>query len=516
MPKVVIDPMSRIEGHLKVETVVDGGEVKEAEVSGTLFRGFEIFLKGRDPWDAARLTQRVCGVCPAVHGNASAQCLDMALGVTARVPHNGRIIRNLLLGANFLQSHILHFYALAALDFVDVTAVADYEGNDPDLISIKNFIVRGALAPFVPRYEGDYRLSKEANVACAKHYVQALRMRALSHEASAIFGGKMPHDVGTVPGGVAGGPTTDKIMAFAGKIRAILDFATNVYIPDILAVAQAYPDYFAIGKGVDDYLAWGAFDEDLHVDITRRQRYFPNGVVIDGALAPAEPDKVFEHVAHSWFTEDCAAKPAEADTVPDPEKPAAYSWLKSPRYDGRAVEVGPLARTMVAYLGGNKGCKAEVDAVLSALDAKPDALKSVLGRHAARAIEVKRLCGIMIEWALALKPGEPCCAPATTPKESVGQGCVDGPRGALAHWIKIEDKKIGRYQLVVPTTWNASPRDANDVPGPMEQALLGTAVKDPENPFELARIVRSYDPCLACAVHVLDAHRNLKGVVRIA
>ena len=516
MPKVVIDPMSRIEGHMKVETVVDGGVVKEAEVSGTLFRGFEIFLKGRDPWDAARLTQRVCGVCPAVHGNAAAQCLDMALGVTGRVPHNGRIIRNLLLGANFLQSHILHFYALAALDFVDVTAVADYDGNDPDLISVKDFIARGALAPFVPRYEGDYRLPKELNVACTKHYVQALRMRALAHEASAVFGGKMPHDVGTVPGGVVGGPTTDKIMAFVSKVKAIQEFTVNVYIPDVLAVAQAYPDYFEIGKGVEDYLAWGAFDEDMHVDVTRRQRYFPNGVIIDGRLSPADPAKVYEHVAHSWFKDECAAKPSDAETVPDADKATAYSWLKSPRYDGRPMEVGPLARTFVAYLAGNKGCKQEVDAVLSILGAGPDALKSVLGRHAARAIECKRLCGIMTQWALSLKPGEPCCVPAKVPNQGVGHGCVDGPRGALGHWLKVDEKKISRYQLVVPTTWNACPRDANDVPGPMEQALLGTKVKDTDNPFELARIVRSYDPCLACAVHVLDGRRNLKGVVRIA
>ena len=516
MQKIVIDPMSRIEGHLKVEAMVDRGIVKEAEVSGTLFRGFEIFLKGRHPWDAVRLTERVCGVCPAVHGTASAQNLDAALGVTGSVPHNGRIIRNLILGANFLQSHILHFYALAALDFVDVTAVADYAGNDPDLQSVRNFIERGALAPFVPRYEGDYRLTKEQNIELTKHYIQALRMRAIAHEALAVFGGKMPHDVGIVPGGVTCGPTTDKIMAVVSKLRVISEFTENVWLPDILAVARAYPDYFAIGKGVEDYLAWGAFDEDLHADLTLRQRYFPNGVVIDGKLGKADPANVMEHVRHSWFAEEYAARPSEAETVPEPAKAGAYSWLKSPRYNGKVVEVGPLARTMVAYLGGNAGCKAEVDAVLSALDATPDALKSVLGRHAARAIETKRLARMMTEWALSLKPGEPFCVEAKVPAKGAGFGCVDGPRGALGHWIEIEDKKIARYQLVVPTTWNASPRDADGVPGAMEQALIGAEVKDAENPFELARIVRSYDPCLACAVHVLDARRNVKGVIQIA
>ncbi|MFH1602600.1 MAG: nickel-dependent hydrogenase large subunit [Pseudomonadota bacterium] len=516
MQKIVIDPLSRIEGHLKVEALVDSGVVKEATVSGTLFRGFEIFLKGRDPWDAVRITERVCGVCPAVHGTASAQNLDSALGVTSLVPHNARLIRNLILGANFIQSHILHFYALAALDFVDVTAVADYAGNDPNLQAVKTFIDRGALAPFVPRYEGDYRLTKEQNVELTGHYVQALRMRAIAHEALALFGGKMPHDVGMVPGGVVCAPTVDKIMAMVTKLREISEFTANVYLPDILAVAGAYPDYFEIGKGVGNYLAWGAFDEDLHADLTQRHRYFPNGAVINGVVGKADPNDVFEHVKHSWFEDECAAQPAQGNTVPAPGKEGAYSWLKSPRFKGKAVEVGPLARTMVAYLSGNSGCKAEVDALLSVLDATPAALQSVLGRHAARAIETKRLTGMMTEWALALKPGEPICVEAKVPASGSGFGCVDGPRGALGHWIEIEDKRISRYQLVVPTTWNASPKDADGVPGPIEQALIGTAVKDAENPFELGRIVRSFDPCLACAVHVLDAQRNLKGVIRIA
>jgi len=516
MPKVVIDPMSRIEGHLKVETVVDGGVVKEAAVAGTLFRGFEIFLKGRHPWDAQRLTQRVCGVCPAAHATASAQNLDRALGVTTAVPENGRLIRNIILGANFIQSHILHFYALAALDFVDVTAVANHTGRNPDLQAVKNFLERGRLAPFVPRYEGDYRLSIDQNIELTGHYVEALRMRALAHETLAVFGGKMPHNVGIVPGGVTSGPTSDKIMALVAKLRTIAEFADNVYIPDIIAVAQAYPDYAEIGKGVEDYLAWGAFDLDLDEDITKRKRLFPNGVILNGRLAPAEPGEVAEHVRHSWFADECAGKPTESETVPAPDKAGAYSWIKSPRYDNTVVEVGPLARAMVAYLHGDNQYKPEIDSCLSALNAKPDALKSVLGRHAARALEVKILARSMTEWALSLKPGEPCCIEAPVPETGQGCGLVDAPRGALGHWIEIQDKKIARYQLVVPTTWNAGPKDADGNPGPIEQALLGTSVKDPENPFELTRIVRSYDPCLACSVHVLDARRNLKGVLRIA
>lgn len=510
MPKVVIDPMSRIEGHLKVETIVEDGVVKEAAVAGTLFRGFEIFLKGRHPWDAQRLTQRVCGVCPTGHATAASRNLDRALGLTDAIPENGRIIRNLILGANYIQSHVLHFYALAALDFVDVTAVAEHTGSNPDLQAVKKFLERGALAPFVPRYEGDYRLSKEQNIELTGHYVEALRIRALAHEALAIFGGKMPHNVGVVPGGATCPPSTDKIMALVGKLGIIAEFAENVYLPDILAVAGAYPDYAEIGKGVEDYLAWGAFD--LEDD----KQLFPAGAVIGGELQAADPDKVLEHVRHSWYAEECAAKPADADTIPAPDKDGAYSWLKSPRYDNTVVEVGPLARAMVAYHTGDNVYKPEIEACLSALNATPEALQSVLGRHAARALEVKILARTMVQWALSLKPGEPICAEAPIPETATGHGVVDAPRGALGHWIEIEDKKIARYQLVVPTTWNASPKDADGNPGPMEQALIGTKVKNPENPFELARIVRSYDPCLACSVHALDVHKNLKGAIRIA
>jgi hydrogenase large subunit len=515
MKKVVIDPMTRVEGHIKIETLVDAGKVKEAEVAGTLFRGFEILFKGRDPWDASRLSQRVCGVCPAIHGTTAVQNIESAFGTTHLVPPNARHIRNLILGANYLQSHILHFYALAALDYVDVAAAADYDGDDPELKSLKEFIGRGALAPFLPRYEGDYRLSKEHNVALALHYLKALRMRAVAHELLAVFGGKAPHDVGIVPGGVVCGPTSDRIMTAIGKLRELTEFVENCYLPDIIAVAGAYPDYFEIGKGVSDYLAWGAFDQDLHVDLTQRKRFFPGGVLLHGTLARAEPAKVTEHVKHSWYDDACAGAPSAAETVPAPGKKAAYSWIKSPRYDGHPCEVGPLARTMVAYAGGDAACKAEADTLLDALDAEPAALQSVLGRHAARALECKRLTHAMTNWALALKPGESFCTEVTTPETGAGHGCVDGPRGALGHWIEIADKKIDRYQFVVPTTWNASPKDEDDTPGPMEQALLGTKVKDTENPFELARIVRSYDPCLACSIHVFDAHSNLKGVVDI-
>ena len=371
MQKIAIDPISRVEGHLKIETLVDQGVVKEASVSGTMFRGFEIFLKGRDPWDAQRLVQRVCGVCPAIHGVAAAQNLDAAFGITHLVPHNGRHIRNLILATNYLQSHILHFYVLAALDFVDLAAVADYTGDDADLKAVRQFLDRGAAAPFLPRYEGDYRLTKEQNVLLARHYVQALRMRALAHEAIALFAGKMPHDVGVVPGGVTAGPTADKILAYVTKIRAIREFIENAYVPDVLTVARAYPDYAEIGKAWRTISPGARSTRTCTWTLAVRQRYFPGGVILDGKLSPADPHKVFEYVKHSWYTEDCARAPAQGQTVPAPEKPEAYSWLKSPRYAGTVCEVGPLARTMIAYTAGNRECRTEVNALLSELKAKP-------------------------------------------------------------------------------------------------------------------------------------------------
>jgi hydrogenase large subunit len=500
---------------MKVETVVDGGQVKEAAVSGTLFRGFEIFLRGRHPVDAQRLTQRVCGVCPTVHSTAAAFNLDQAFNLVAAVPHNGRITRNLILGSNYLQSHILHFYALCALDFVDVAAAADYAGDDPDLLSVRRFIDRGQLAPFFPRYEGDYRLSKEENVRLLKHYVQALRTRALCHEMLAIYGGKMPHNVGIVPGGVTQPPTTDNITRFLWKVNTVREFVENAYVPDVLTVARAYPDYAGIGAGPGNFLVWGVFDQDSHADYRQRQRFFPSGAWIGGSLQDINPDLVTEDVARSWYTDDCAGKPSQAKTAVAPDKAGAYSWLKSPRYAGVACEVGPAARAWIAYRRGVNPYKAALDGALGELKASPEALNSVLGRHLSRAVEAKLLCAEMARWVGTLRPDEPCCAGYQVPQSAVGMGLVDGPRGALGHWIEIKDYKIERYQLVVPTTWNAGPRDGRGAPGPIEQALIGAKVKDAENPFEIVRIIRSFDPCLACSVHVLTARRNEVGVFEV-
>jgi len=516
MKKIVIDPVTRIEGHLKVEVTVDGGVVKEARSSGTLFRGFEVFLRGRDPRDAARITQRVCGVCPTSHATASALALDDAFGVAGKVPGNGRILRNLILGMNFLQSHILHFYTLSALDFVDVAALDDAGPDEPDLRAVKRFLARGELGPFVPRYEGDFRLPKDANRGAIAHYLEALKVRRLCHEMGAVFGGRMPLQVATCAGGVFSKLTDDMIVEFGAKLAKISDFIDNAYIPDILAVARAYPDHFEAGRGVDAFLAWGGMDAGPATGpVGQRKRFLPPGVVSGGSLEKADASKVTEQVRHSFFSESCAAAPADGRTEPEVGKDGAYSWLKSPRYDGAPHEVGPMARTIIAYLAGAEPQKSAVDGLLAAAGLSLDKFGGTLGRHAARALETKLVADAMKGWLQELTPGEPVCADCDVPVEGRGAGLTEAPRGALGHWIDIADKKVRNYQLVVPTTWNASPRDADGTPGPVEQALVGVPVKDEENPADVVRVVRSFDPCLACAVHLVRFRGGAGRVARV-
>jgi len=505
---ITIDPVSRIEGHLKVEVTVDGGTVKEARCSGQLFRGFEIILLERDPRDAPLLVQRVCGVCPVVHAAASALSVDAAFGIADQIPDNGRVMRNLLLASEYLQSHILHFYHLAALDFVDVAAAADYEGPDSALNSLRDFIARQELAPFTPRYEGDYRLSKKDNQERASHYVRALEARRVAHEMLAVFGGKIPHQVGVVAGGCAEVPTADKIAAFLSKLGVLRHFIEEIYVPDVVAIAKAYDDYFEVGPGPRRWLSYGAFDlETAETDLLKRKRFIPSGRVSqDLKLRPVDAGRIAEQVGHSWYDDATSGVPvAAAKTVPAPDKENGYSWLKAPRYDGQAYEVGPLARTLVAYAAGDAAVRSQVDGLLGLFKASPAALFSVLGRHAARALEAKRLVKEMAEWVTSLRPGEPACEWRNPPQSGSGVGLTEGARGALGHWCEINDHKLSGYQLVVPTTWNASPQDDQGQPGPMEQALVGTKIKDMDNPFEVVRVVRSFDPCLACSVHLLTA-----------
>ena len=489
--KVTVDPLTRIEGHLGIEAVVDNGRVVDARASGTLYRGFEQILVGRDPLDAVQITQRFCGVCPTAHALASSQCLDNAFGIMP--PRNGRIIRNLIQGANYIQSHILHFYHLAVLDFV----------RGPD------------FPPFVPRYEADYRLPEKTSQEIVGHYVQALHIRLKAHEMSAVFSGKMPHCASVVPGGVTVIPAVDKITTFLWRLKELRDFIDNVYIPDVLTIARVYRDYGEIGAGCGRFLSWGAFDLDDEPDVTRRKRYFRMGRHVEGRPAPVDPSKVTEDVASSWYKAAPPASPAAAQTEPDRNKAGAYSWLKAPRYEGAAYEVGPLARAMVGMDGGPPELGKALDQALAELRWKRENLCSVMGRHLARALEAQALANAMPDWVLQIKLDEPVAVAHKIPESAEGMGLWDAPRGALGHWISIRNQKIARYQAVVPTTWNASPHDGKNQPGPIEEALLGAPVGDGNNPFALARIVRSFDPCIACAVHLVTPRGRELGVARI-
>jgi len=438
------------------------------------------------------LTQRICGVCPTAHATASALCLDDAFGLTDKIPDNAKLIRALVFGSNFLQSHILHFYHLAALDYVDAAGAV------------------GDTAPFVPRYEGDYRVSGEANAELVNHYLKALDIRRKCQEMLAIFGGKMPHNVGIVPGGVTEKPTEDKITNFLWRLKEIKEFIENVYIPDVIAVAKIYDDYFGIGKGCGRLLAYGGFDLPTG-------KLFKAGVISpDLQLEPFAKENITEDLKHSWYADAASGKnPAQGETQPDIKKKEAYSFLKSPRYKGQVCELGPLARMVSNYVQGDAITKELVDSVLGEFSAGVDALYSVLGRHAARAIEAKLVANAMVDWLTSLKPDEPTIVESQIPDKGEGAGLTEAPRGAVGHWMTIKDKKIERYQVITPTAWNASPKDDKDQPGAVEQAIIGTKVKDKDNPFELVRIVRAFDPCLACSVHLLDARGSELGVFRV-
>lgn len=501
--KISIDPVTRIEGHLAVRVEVESNKVTQAWCSGEMFRGFEVLLRGRHPLDAQQITQRICGVCPIGHGTASILAQDMAFNVLPT--ENGMLLRNMILGANYLQSHIVHFYQLCALDFVDITAIAGYEGKDAGLLRLKRWVTSelssGRLypaAPFLPRYEGDYITNKEFNLLAIAHYLQALDMRALAHEAAAIFSGKMPHAAALVPGGVTERATADRVAAYKSRLLRLKDFIDSCYAPDIIEVAKAYPQYFALGKGCGQFLSYGVFHE------TRdgAKKFFPPGVIKQGNLEALDPKKIMEEVRYSFFSSASSLHPSKGETVAAPEKTDAYTWLKAPRYDGLPMEVGPLARVLVAYMSKhNPALNKLVDEVLAIFNATPEALNSALGRHAARAIESKLLVDKCLAWADRVVPGAPTCEKFEIPKKGNGYGLTEAARGALGHWIEVENGKIANYQCVVPTTWNCSPRDDKGIAGPVEQSLIGTPVANAANPLEAARVVRSFDPCIACAVH---------------
>ncbi len=484
---ISIDPLTRIEGHLKIETTLEKKKVVDAKSAGTLYRGFEQILVGRNPLDAVQITQRFCGVCPTPHAIASSQSLDNAFGIMP--PNNGRLIRNIMQGANTIQSHVLNFYHLTSLDY--------FRGPD--------------VPPFIPRYEADYRVAKNVQNDLLNHYIQAYEIRLKAHELCAIWSGKMPHMASIVPGGVTINPRLDNITTSLWRLKELKDFINNVYLPDVMTIAEVYGDYFQIGVGSKNLLSYGQFDLDSEPDVMKRQRLLPMGRITGGKLQTLNPDKITEDVSSSWYDSPSHVNPRKGETIPNPVKSEAYSWLKAPRYDGKVYEVGPLARMVVAYENGSNPKVVQlIDDALNTLKVGPEALYSVMGRHLARTLECKFVADELADMIMQIKLDAPVCVDHKIPDSAVGMGLWEAARGALGHWIEIKNGNIARYQAVVPTTWNASPKDDKGKPGAIEQALIGTTVDDTENPFAIARIVRSFDPCIACAVHLLEPGISVK------
>ena len=468
------------------------------------------------------------------------RAVDNAVGV--KIPKNARIVRNLLMGAQFQHDHIVHFYHLHALDWVDVVsalkadpkktaALADNVSNDPRggakyfkevQQRIQTFVDSGQLGPFANAYWGHpaYKLPPEANLMACAHYLEAIRLQARTARLHAIFGGKNPHPQSLVVGGVTcvRDLNPDRIAEFLYITKETQDFIKNVYIPDLLAVASFYKDWGAIG-GTTNFLAWGEFPE---TDQEPDSLYMPRGVIMKrnlAGVAMADQANVTEDVTRAWYEAGKPRHPYEGETKPLKEDPkyrpgdGQYSWFKAPRYDGEPCEVGPLARVLVAYAKGQKDIKPVVDNVLKTLNVNANALFSTLGRTAARGVETLVIGERMQNWVgelvANLKSGDTqTYQPYEMPDSGMGVGLNDVPRGALGHWVQIENKKIKNYQYVVPSTWNLCPRDANDKLGPVEESLIGTPVADPKKPLEVLRTVHSFDPCIACGVHVIDPDSN--------
>ena len=534
---VVIDPLTRIEGHLRIEVEVQNGRVKDARSVGTLFRGLETILVGRDPRDVQHFTQRTCGVCTYTHALCSTRALEDAIKV--EIPKNATYIRNLVLGMQYLHDHIVHFYHLHALDFVDVTSalqadpvkaaklcssISPRPTSADDLKAVqaklKAFVESGQLGPFTNAYflggHPAYYLDPEANLIATAHYLEALRLQVKAARAMAVFGAKNPHTQFLVAGGVTcyESLTPERINEFEGLYKEVNDFVNQVYIPDLLLVGGAYKDWTKIG-GTTNFMTFGEFPGD---ECKLETRWLKPGVLFDRKLEvlPFDPSKIEEHVRHSWYAGDKAHKPFQGVTEPrftfmgDKDR---YSWMKAPRYDGRAVETGPLAQILVAYLSGNGDVKPVVDTVLQTLNLTPADLFSTLGRTAARGIEtavIAKKTGELLEAykANVASGDKKIVENCEVPDKGEGVGFVNAPRGGLSHWLVIENKKVANFQLVVPSTWNLGPRCANGIPSAVEEALMDTPIADPKRPVEILRTVHSFDPCIACAVHVIDGRTN--------
>jgi len=557
--RVVVDPITRIEGHLRIEAQMDGDAIAQAYSSGTMVRGLEIILRGRDPRDAWAFAQRICGVCTLVHGIVSVRAVEDALNY--EIPPNAQLIRNLMIAAQYVHDHVMHFYHLHALDWVDVVSalsadpkataelaqsLSNYPRSSPGYFSdmkkkLQKYVEAGQLGIFAKAYWGHpaYKLPPEANLMAVAHYLDALAWQRDVAKLHTIFGGKNPHPnflVGGVPGPIdinsdsaLNSKRLSQVQDIINKMQAFVD---QVYVPDTLAVASFYKDWGGQGEGLGNFMTYGDFPEKGMSDPS--SYLIPPGVILNRDLSTIHPvdmhdsSEIQEFVAHSWYDykdgKDKGLHPYDGETelnYTGPQPPyeqldvdQSYSWLKSPRWKGKSMEVGPLARVLMLYASGHAQTKELVQMTLNKLDVPVGALFSTLGRTAARTLETKILADTMQTWYNTLvaniKSGdtktfnEVLWEPSSWPSQAKGVGYMEAPRGALAHWIVIEDGKIANYQAVVPSTWNAGPRDANGQAGAYEAALQGHKLHDPKQPIEILRTIHSFDPCIACAVHVTD------------
>ena len=540
MTRSVIDPITRIEGHLRVEMEVENGVVADAWVSGGCFRGMELVVQNRTPEDAAQIVERICGVCPVSHAHASSIAGDKAYGIT--ISNNARIIRNLLEGAQFLHSHILWLYNLAALDYVNPLNALQANVDNAYAVALENglalhsdlnqlydklgaFAQNGQLSIFSGNwFDADngeaYKLTPELDLILTSHYLEALKMQARASEMAALLGGKMPHVMTSIPGGNMWVPTESKLDDLLAMAIEVRDWVNDTVLPDTLVLAELYPEAMTFGKGCGRYIAWGVFEGngwpygDNYIE-QMKNRYLPMGVLDEKfGVTDVQESLIQEYMGHSWYQGDDTYTSPYFTTDPDYTDynvDDRYTWVKCPTYDGKPMEAGSMSRIFAAYVRGVPFIKENVDAVLGILGAQPgdlSAFQSTLGRTAIRQIETMYVADLMVEWvtelAEAIKGGdsEYFRAPERTTGE--GSGFWEAPRGALYHSEKVKDGKIEGYQIIIPSTWNLAPINSEGEHGPLEQALIGVPVADIEMPINALRTVHSFDPCTACAVHVTD------------
>ena len=512
---ITVDPLTRVEGHLKFETSIENGVVVSARTSGMLFRGIEKALIGYDPRTALQLTQRVCGVCPYAHAEAAALALEDAMGI--RPNANGQLLRNLIVGAYQIQDCLFHFYHLSALDFIDVTAVLDYRGADPGLTTMRDWVRSETrserifpAAPFLPRYQADYLQDKDCNLSAVRNYLESFTVMASLHKMVTLFGGKSPHPVAIEAGGVTTRPTIDNLAHYRTLLHQVEKFVFSCYREDILAVCRAFPGYFKEGRGYGNLLSFPYFPDAEGVN-----HFFAGGATIEGIHTPLDLNAITEDHTYSFYQNKPGdaikplgqnrLEPLDWEQFQQEEQRAdgKYSWSRAPRYGGKVMETGAAARVVNTYHSGrNPVLNLLVDQLNRDIGISLQDYNSVLGRHLSRYITVSLLLNRLKEQIEQVEPEVLGFREMEVPRNARGIGITEASRGALGHWVEIDAQGlIKNYEMVMPTTWNMGPRDATRQPGAVEKMLIGTRISDPDNPMQLARIVRSVDPCIACSVH---------------